>query len=61
MDTCLLVDGERESKMDELIDAISELDFAASPENWDATCKRIKDALFRVQNATAALALDFTD
>jgi hypothetical protein len=47
--------------MDELIDAISELDFAASPENWDATCKRIKDALFRVQNATAALALDFTD
>lgn len=47
--------------MNELIDAISELDFAASYEAWDATCKRINDAIFRLQNATTALALDFTD
>ena len=47
--------------MDELIDAISDLDFAASPESWDATCKRIRDAIARRQNAVADLALDFTD
>lgn len=47
--------------MTELIDAISDLDFAASPESWDATCKRIRDAIARRQNAVADLALDFTD
>jgi hypothetical protein len=47
--------------MDELIEAIADLDFSASSDSWDATVQRIKDAISRRQNATAALALDFTD
>ena len=35
----------------DLMDAISDLDFSASSESWDATCKRIRDAISRVQNA----------